>query len=263
MLERVSDDNNITFRLTGKQTECINLASYNYLGFSKLSSDNLIGFEKVIRQYGIGTAPMHELGEFYFKNHENLNLLDLFQGSNEKIIQLERTIASFLGVQDVIVFGMGFATNSFNIPALIGFGNDHQPLVARETLVISDSHVHASIRSGIYISGASFVTFKHNGKSGALMFAADSLFACRSGRFGEHTASMHREWNNFELRHEQTMAQNNNHRGRSVQHGGHHTKPAEIDRFEAQIQILFVRRRGSQHWCYRAERTRHCRLFWV
>lgn len=34
--------------------------------------------------------------------------------------ELEKQVASFLGVESAMVFGMGFATNSMNIPALAG-----------------------------------------------------------------------------------------------------------------------------------------------
>ena len=60
----------------------------------------------------------------------------------------------FLGVEDSIVVGMGFATNSTNIPALLGKG----------CLVISDQLNHASLILGCKLSGASIMIFKHNGK---------------------------------------------------------------------------------------------------
>ena len=34
--------------------------------------------------------------------------------------ELEQLVASFLGVEACMAFGMGFATNSMNIPALVG-----------------------------------------------------------------------------------------------------------------------------------------------
>ena len=34
--------------------------------------------------------------------------------------ELEELVASFLGVESSMSFGMGFATNSMNIPALVG-----------------------------------------------------------------------------------------------------------------------------------------------
>lgn len=34
--------------------------------------------------------------------------------------ELERLVAEFLGMESAMAFGMGFATNSMNIPALVG-----------------------------------------------------------------------------------------------------------------------------------------------
>jgi len=34
--------------------------------------------------------------------------------------ELEKLVAEFVGVESAVVFGMGFATNSMNIPALVG-----------------------------------------------------------------------------------------------------------------------------------------------
>ncbi len=53
-------------------------------------------------------------------------------------------VAHFVGCEDAITFGMGFATNSVVIPALVGKG----------CLVLSDSLNHASIVSGVRGSGA-------------------------------------------------------------------------------------------------------------
>jgi len=38
--------------------------------------------------------------------------------------ELEKLVAQFVGVESAIVFGMGFATNSMNIPALVGKVSD-------------------------------------------------------------------------------------------------------------------------------------------
>lgn len=52
-------------------------------------------------------------------------------------------MANFLKVDDAIVFGMGFATNVLNLPALLGPG----------CLVISDEFNHASLILGMRLSG--------------------------------------------------------------------------------------------------------------
>lgn len=41
-------------------------------------------------------------------------------GNLDKHEVLEKLTASFLGVEAAMAFGMGFATNSMNIPALVG-----------------------------------------------------------------------------------------------------------------------------------------------
>lgn len=60
--------------------------------------------------------------------------------------------AQFLGTEDAIVFGMGFATNSLNLPSLLSPG----------CLVVSDEKNHASIILGLRLSGATIKVYKHN-----------------------------------------------------------------------------------------------------
>lgn len=57
---------------------------------------------------------------------------------------LEQELAEFLGKPAALTFGMGFATNSVGIPALVGRGS----------LIISDALNHSSIVSGARGSGA-------------------------------------------------------------------------------------------------------------
>lgn len=66
--------------------------------------------------------------------------------------QLETLTARYLGVEDAITFGMGFGTNSLNIPALLSPG----------CLVVSDEKNHASIILGLRLSGATINVFRHN-----------------------------------------------------------------------------------------------------
>jgi hypothetical protein len=61
-------------------------------------------------------------------------------------------VAEFLGKEDAITFGMGFATNAASIPALAGPG----------TLVLSDALNHTSIVAGVKSSGAVVKVFRHN-----------------------------------------------------------------------------------------------------
>lgn len=59
-------------------------------------------------------------------------------------VELEALVADFVGKEAAITFGMGFATNSVVLPALVGRGG----------LIISDSLNHASIVAGARGSGA-------------------------------------------------------------------------------------------------------------
>lgn len=45
---------------------------------------------------------------------------DLLAGNLDIHEDLEQLVARFLGVESAMAFGMGFATNSMNIPALTG-----------------------------------------------------------------------------------------------------------------------------------------------
>jgi len=133
---RESDDNNATFRLTGEEKRCLNLASYNYLGFAQNAGPVIDAVEQSIKKYGVATASPR------------------MEGGNYQIInELEETIADFVGKPAAMVFAMGYATNSTTIPAICG---------GKGTLIISDTLNHASIVCGSRDSGAKILVFKHN-----------------------------------------------------------------------------------------------------
>ncbi|KAM4591348.1 serine palmitoyltransferase 3 [Odontesthes bonariensis] len=136
LMERVSDDYNWTFRFTGKTIHnVINMGSYNYLGFGENNADFLTTVADKVQQYGAGVcSSRQEIGNLHI--HE----------------ELEELVASFLGVESSMSFGMGFATNSMNIPALVGKG----------CLILSDELNHTSLILGARLSGASIRVFKHN-----------------------------------------------------------------------------------------------------
>ncbi|KAG7230026.1 hypothetical protein INR49_009746 [Caranx melampygus] len=136
LIERVSDDYNWTFRFTGKTIHnAINMGSYNYLGFAENDVDFLKTVAEKTHQYGVGVcSTRQEIG--------NLNIHE----------ELEKLVASFLRVESSMTFGMGFATNSMNIPALVGKG----------CLILSDELNHTSLILGARLSGATIRVFKHN-----------------------------------------------------------------------------------------------------
>ncbi|XP_008825419.1 serine palmitoyltransferase 3 [Nannospalax galili] len=136
IMERVSDDYNWTFRYTGRVfKDVINFGSYNYLGLAVKHDDSMKTVKDVLEKYGSGVASTrHEMGTL------------------DKHKELEDLLAKFLNVEAAMVFGMGFATNSMNIPSLVGKG----------CLILSDELNHTSIILGARLSGATIRPFKHN-----------------------------------------------------------------------------------------------------
>jgi len=137
IMERVSDDGNVTYRFTGKNIDALNVSSYNYLGFAENSGPVIDSVVNSMDRYSFAAASPRQ------------------EGGNLEIIQeLERTIAEFVGQPAAIVYGMGFATNSTTIPVLCG---------GKGTLIISDTLNHASIVTGSRDApGAKILVFKHN-----------------------------------------------------------------------------------------------------
>uniref|UniRef100_A0A8C4TJV3 serine C-palmitoyltransferase n=1 Tax=Erpetoichthys calabaricus TaxID=27687 RepID=A0A8C4TJV3_ERPCA len=136
ILERVSYDYNWTFKYTGRiVNDVINMGSYNYLGFAENSGVCADAAAEMTLKYGVGVcSTRREIGNL--DKHE----------------ELEKLVAKFLGVEASMAFGMGFATNSMNIPALVGKG----------CLILSDELNHASLVLGARLSGATIRVFKHN-----------------------------------------------------------------------------------------------------
>ncbi|XP_029449412.1 serine palmitoyltransferase 3-like [Rhinatrema bivittatum] len=136
LMERLSDDYNWTFRYTGQAIkDVINMGSYNYLGFAENSPGSLKTVMEVLKNYGMGVCSTRQE-----------------MGNLDKHKELEDLVAQFLGVEAAMVFGMGFATNSMNIPALVGKG----------CLILSDELNHTSLILGARLSGATIRVFKHN-----------------------------------------------------------------------------------------------------
>lgn len=136
IFKRVTDkhkENSLT--LTGEKIHCLNLASYDYLGFASYDEYCTPKVINTLESLGWGTC----------SSRSNI-------GNTFKHYELDNIISDFLGVESAITFGMGFVTNSFVIPALVSKG----------CLVISDSLNHASIVSGVRGSGANVSIFRHN-----------------------------------------------------------------------------------------------------
>ncbi|KAE8586112.1 hypothetical protein XENTR_v10021555 [Xenopus tropicalis] len=136
VMERFTDDYNWTFKFTGRVIKgVINMGSYNYLGFAQNTGFCADASAKSLNQYGAGMcSTRQEIGNM------------------EKHEELEHLVARFLGVEAAMTYGMGFATNSMNIPALVGKG----------CLILSDELNHSSLVLGARLSGATIRIFKHN-----------------------------------------------------------------------------------------------------
>lgn len=159
LMDRQSPDYGWTFRFTGKTTRAMNMGSYNYLGFAQPQGPCADASEKVTKKYGLGVcSSRHEIGN-----------LDIQK-------ELEELVAQFIGVEAAIAFGMGFATNSMNIPALVGKG----------CLILSDELNHSSLVLGARLSGAQIKTFRHNDTKDLEMKLRDAVVDGRP-----HT---HRPW---------------------------------------------------------------------
>ncbi|OHB83076.1 MAG: fatty acyl-AMP ligase [Planctomycetes bacterium RBG_16_64_12] len=114
--------------------EMINFSNYNYLGMSGDPVVTEAAQEAVVR-YGTGVSASR-----------------LVSGQKPVHVELERTIARFLGTDDAIVFVCGHSTNETVIGHLLGPGD----------LVLHDALAHNSILQGSILSGARRRPFAHN-----------------------------------------------------------------------------------------------------
>ena len=135
LLERKSDDFNWSYYFTGNKVKALNMGSYNYLGFAENNGPSSKEAIQSVHDYGVATcSPRQELGTLKCQKY------------------LESLLAKFIGTEAALTFGMGFATNTLNIPALFGKG----------CLILSDELNHTSLILGSRLSGATIKVFKHN-----------------------------------------------------------------------------------------------------
>lgn len=115
-----------TVRMDGR--EVINLSSNNYLGLAnhpKMREASI----KAIEQWGVGAGAVRWIG-----------------GTMTVHDELEKKLAEFKQVEDVLVFSSGFTANSGCIPAVMVDGD----------VIISDELNHASIIDGVRLSSAEY-----------------------------------------------------------------------------------------------------------
>ncbi|CAL9198318.1 unnamed protein product [Musa hybrid cultivar] len=138
VVERHSNDNDKTLRRTSNTSRCLNLGSYNYLGFAAGDRYCTPRVVESLKKYASGTCSARADA-----------------GTTKLHIELEELVARFVGKPAAITFGMGYVTNSSIIPALVGEGG----------LIVSDSFNHNSIINGARASGATVQVFRHNSPS--------------------------------------------------------------------------------------------------
>ncbi|ONH67663.1 Serine palmitoyltransferase 2 [Cyberlindnera fabianii] len=134
-IDRDAHDYNRYFTFPGTTSQCLNLSSYNYLGFAQSEGVCTDSALEAVDKYGVGVGgPRNVIG------------------TTDLHTETEQTIARFLGVDDAILFSMGYATNASLFASLLD----------KKSLVISDELNHTSIRTGVRLSGCSVKTFPHN-----------------------------------------------------------------------------------------------------
>ena len=136
-------------RYTGESRSCINLSSYNYLGFSQPEGPCQTAALNSLSMYGVSMgAPIMDVGR------------------SPLLKELEESVAKFLNVEAALVCAMGFATNSTTLPAIAG---------GPGTIIISDELNHSSLIFGARLSGSIVRVFRHNGTFVSSIIA----FRCR------------------------------------------------------------------------------------
>ena len=121
-------------RTTIDGREYINFTSYNYVG---MSGDPVVveAAQDAAAKYGTSVSASR-----------------LVSGQKDLHVELERTIARFLGTEDAVVFVGGHSTNESTIGHLFGPGD----------LILQDGLAHNSIVQGGLLSGARRRPFAHN-----------------------------------------------------------------------------------------------------
>jgi len=119
---------------TDKGEDVLIFCANNYLGLSS-NPDVIKAAHEAIESHGFG-----------------LSSVRFICGTQDVHIKLERKIASFLGMEDAILYAAAFDAN----------GGLFEPLLTAEDAIISDELNHASIIDGIRLCKAKRYRFKNN-----------------------------------------------------------------------------------------------------
>jgi len=130
--------------------EVVNFANYNYLS---LSGDGRVNAAVIEATHRYGTS---------------VSASRLVSGERPIHQELEEELASFIGVEDCVLFIGGVTTNVSTISHLLGAGD----------VVLCDELLHNSAMQGALFSGAQRLTFPHNDAT-----ALDRLLASVRGRY--------------------------------------------------------------------------------
>ncbi|UCJ13788.1 MAG: aminotransferase class I/II-fold pyridoxal phosphate-dependent enzyme [Phormidium sp. PBR-2020] len=114
--------------------ELIDFSSFDYLGMS-IDPDVCQAAKSAIGEYGTSVSASR-----------------IVSGEISLHQQLERSIASWTGTEDAIVFGHGHATNVYAISSIVG----------QNDLILYDKCMHNSALMGGKLSSATMVAFPHN-----------------------------------------------------------------------------------------------------
>ncbi|CEP63077.1 serine C-palmitoyltransferase LCB2 LALA0_S07e01882g [Lachancea lanzarotensis] len=134
-IDRISHDLNSYYTYPGTATMCLNLSSYNYLGFAQSEGPCTTAALESVDKYGVcAGGPRTQLG------------------TSDLHLETEKLVARFVGKEDAMIFSQGYGSNA----------NFFNSILDPKCLVISDELNHTSIRTGVRLSGATVKAFKHN-----------------------------------------------------------------------------------------------------
>lgn len=147
-IDRVAHNLNEYYTYPGTTTMCLNLSSYNYLGFAQSEGQCTEAALASVEKYGINSGgPRTRIG------------------TNDYHLEAEKCIANFVGKEDAILVSMGYSTNATLFNAFLD----------SKCLVISDSLNHTSIRTGVRLSAAAVKTFRHGDMKGLEKLIRDQI----------------------------------------------------------------------------------------
>ena len=112
----------------------VNFGSNDYLGLSQ---------GETVRSAVVATLAAEGAG---------VSASRVLSGTRDAHVELERSLAEWLGKESALLFGAGYLANLGVLSALLG----------RHDTVVADRFVHASILDGISLSGAKLLRYRHN-----------------------------------------------------------------------------------------------------